>query len=62
MLGTGFLPSNLKQKPGPILKGKRLVVITTSVATRPWSEKKGQYCALRHAFDLYPNDISGMHG
>lgn len=63
VLGAGFLPSNLKeQKPSPILEGKRLVVITTSAATRPWLEEKGQYHALRQAFDLYLNDIFGMHG
>ncbi|MDX5986566.1 NAD(P)H-dependent oxidoreductase [Sphingomonas echinoides] len=63
VLGADFAASNLRDhRPSPLLGGKRLVVITTSATTRPWLEEQGQYSALRQAFDLYLNDIFGLHG
>lgn len=63
VLGADFVASRIRDhEPSPLLGGKRLVVVTTSATTRPWLEEQGQYSALRQAFDLYLNDIFGMHG
>lgn len=54
VLGSGFTPQDIKSgAPHPALHGKRLALFTSSASTRPWLEEKGQWVALRHAFDTY---------
>jgi NAD(P)H dehydrogenase (quinone) len=63
VLGADFAAANLAAgTPNPGLVGKQLVILSSSATTRPWLEAKGQYSALRHAFDLYLTDIFGMRG
>ncbi|MEZ0496187.1 NAD(P)H-dependent oxidoreductase [Sphingomonas sp. IW22] len=63
ILGAGFVTSTLSEhRPSPVLKGKRLVILSSSGTTRPWLEERGQYSGLRHAFDLYLTEIFGMTG
>jgi NAD(P)H dehydrogenase (quinone) len=61
VLGAGFAPEQLDQEPGsPLLRGKRLVLLTASASTRPWLEEKGQWLALRQAFETYLQGIFSL--
>ena len=63
VLGAGFLASQLKPgEPQSILRGKRLMIFTTSASTRPWLDEMGQWMALRQAFDSYLRTIFAMEG
>lgn len=42
------------------LGGKRLMLFTSSASTRPWLEEKGQWIALRQAFETYLRNIFGL--
>ncbi|MCW3848183.1 NAD(P)H-dependent oxidoreductase [Sphingomonas sp. LB-2] len=54
VLGAGFTARDIKDgKWHPVLHGKRLTLFTSSASTRPWLEEKGQWTALRHAFETY---------
>lgn len=54
VLGAGFTPRDITRgTQHPVLHGKRLALFTSSATTRPWLEEKGQWLALRHAFETY---------
>ena len=42
------------------MRGKRLVVLTTSASTLPWLEERGMWIALRQSFDVYLKTIFGF--
>lgn len=44
----------------PVLGGKRLMLFSSSASTRPWLEEKGQWVALRQAFEAYLRNIFGL--
>lgn len=61
VLGAGFLPRDIKTgAPRPLLEGKRLMLFSSSAATRPWLEERGQWLALRQAFERYLSNVFGM--
>lgn len=54
VLGAGFRAGALKAGRGhPLLAGKNLLTLSSSATTLPWLEEKGQWLALRQAFDKY---------
>lgn len=54
VLGANFSAEEVKANlPNPECSGKRLTIISTSAATRPWLEERGQWLALKQAFDTY---------
>lgn len=62
VLGAGFRAGALAAgKPHPLLAGKRLLILSSSATTRPWLEERGQWQALRQAFDRYLVDAFHMH-
>ncbi|WP_448663378.1 NAD(P)H-dependent oxidoreductase [Sphingomonas sp. CJ20] len=62
VLGAGFRAEALKaRRPHPLLAGKRLLILSSSATTRPWLEQKGQWLALRQAFDNYLVEAFQMH-
>lgn len=63
VFGAGFDAGAIRDgRPHPLLAGKRLALFTSSATTRPWLEEKGQWSALRHAFDTYLQTIFGLRG
>jgi NAD(P)H dehydrogenase (quinone) len=61
VLGAGFSAGAIKTgAPHPLLDGKQLMLFTSSASTRPWLEEKGQWTALRHAFETYLEAIFGL--
>lgn len=61
VLGADYSPEELKANlPNPVLRGKRLTIFSTSAATRPWLEERGQWLALKQAFDTYLTDAFGL--
>lgn len=61
VLGAGFLARDVVTgRANPVLTGKRLMLFSSSASTRPWLEEKGQYQALRQAFETYLSTIFGM--
>lgn len=61
VLGAGFSAASIKQgTPHPLLAGKRLVLFTSSASTRPWLEERGQWTALRRAFETYIENIFSL--
>lgn len=61
VMGADFSPEALKaQLPSPALRGKRLIIFSTSAATRPWLEERGQWLALKQAFDTYLTRAFGL--
>jgi NAD(P)H dehydrogenase (quinone) len=62
VLGSGFTAQDIKRgKKHPVLHGKHLTLFTSSASTRPWLEEKGQWTALRHAFDTYLQMAFALH-
>jgi NAD(P)H dehydrogenase (quinone) len=58
VLGADFDPGAIMQGGAhPAVAGKRLMLFTASASTRPWLEEKGQWIALRQAFETYLRDI-----
>ncbi|UIJ46324.1 NAD(P)H-dependent oxidoreductase [Sphingomonas cannabina] len=58
VLGAGFGPSSIKHDlPNPMLRGKHLMILSSSATTRPWLEEHGQWVSLRQAFDTYLSTI-----
>jgi NAD(P)H dehydrogenase (quinone) len=63
ILGAGFAARDIKAgSRHPFLHGKRLVILSSSAATRPWLDERGQWEALRQAFDTYLTTIFSLHG
>ena len=63
VLGAGFAARDIKAgRPHPLLHGKRLVILSSSAATRPWLDEQGQWESLRQAFDAYLTTIFSLHG
>jgi len=63
VLGAGFTAREIKSgNPHPLLKGKRLVILSSSAATRPWLDEQAQWEALKQAFDTYLTSIFSLHG
>jgi len=61
VLGAGFQARDIKRgKTNPVLAGKRLLILSSSASTRPWLEEKGQWLALRQAFETYLTAIFGF--
>jgi NAD(P)H dehydrogenase (quinone) len=61
VLGANFSAEEVKANlPNPMLEGKRLTIISTSAATRPWLEERGQWLALKQAFDTYLTRAFGL--
>lgn len=61
VLGAGFSAEMVKTNlPNPRLEGKRLTIISTSAATRPWLEERGQWVSLKQAFDTYLTRSFGL--
>lgn len=61
VLGADYGPEELKSGlPQPALRGKRLTIFSTSAATRPWLEERGQWLALKTAFDTYLTRAFGL--
>lgn len=61
VLGAGFSAAAIKRgSPHPVLAGKRLMLFTSSASTRPWLEEKGQWRALRQAFETYLQGIFSL--
>lgn len=61
VLGAGFGPRDLKSGvPHPVLHGKHMVILSSSASTLPWLEEKGQWVALRQAFDSYLASIFAL--
>lgn len=58
VMGADFDPRTIMQGGAhPAHAGKRLMLFTASASTRPWLEEKGQWMALRQAFETYLRDI-----
>lgn len=61
VLGAGFAARDIKAGTRhPFLHGKRLVILSSSAATRPWLDEKGQWESLRQAFDAYLTAIFSL--
>ncbi|MFL9839769.1 NAD(P)H-dependent oxidoreductase [Sphingomonas sp. ST-64] len=61
VLGADFSPEELKADlPSAALQGKRLTIFSTSAASRPWLEERGQWLALKQAFDTYLTRAFGL--
>lgn len=61
VLGVDFDTGTIgRDEAAPGLAGKRLMLLTASASTRPWLEEKGQWVALRHAFETYLRGIFGL--
>jgi len=61
VLGAGFSAAAIKQGAAhPLLAGKRLMLFTSSASTRPWLEERGQWLALRQAFETYLENIFSL--
>lgn len=61
VFGHGFALGAMKQGgPQPNLAGKRLMVFSSSAATQPWLEERGQWMALRQAFATYLAELFHM--
>lgn len=61
VLGADFDTTTIGQDQAPArFAGKRLMLFTASASTRPWLEEKGQWVALRHAFETYLRGIFGL--
>ncbi|AJP73044.1 NAD(P)H-dependent oxidoreductase [Sphingomonas hengshuiensis] len=62
VLGARVRAESLKAGlPSPLLVGKRLLTLSSSATTLPWLEEKGQWVALRQAFDAYLVAAFQMH-
>jgi NAD(P)H dehydrogenase (quinone) len=62
VFGAGFAAHDIKAgSPHPLLHGKRLVILSSSAATRPWLDQQGQWESLRQAFDTYLTTIFSLH-
>ena len=59
-MGAGFRRDDLDNAREGHLRGKRLVVLTTSASTLPWLEEQGMWISLRQSFDLYLKTIFGF--
>lgn len=63
VMGAGLGAEAVKaREEHPMLKGKHLTIFSTSAATRPWLEERGQWLALKQAFDNYLVSIFGLSG
>ncbi|GAA0336444.1 NAD(P)H-dependent oxidoreductase [Sphingomonas oligophenolica] len=63
VLGAGFSARAIKTGDRhELLQGKHLVILSSSAATRPWLDERGQLEALRQAFDSYLTTIFSLHG
>ncbi len=60
VLGTGFRVDDLARPGEGLLRGKRLVVITTSGSRRTWLEEHGMWISLRQSFDEYLKTVFGF--
>ena len=61
VLGADMTPDAVQnQVPSPILRGKRLTIFSTSGASRRWLEERGQWMALKQAFDTYLTRAFGL--
>lgn len=61
VLGSGFAAHSLMDgKASELLRGKRLMLLTSSASTRPWLEEQGQWLGLRQTFDVYLRTIFGF--
>jgi NAD(P)H dehydrogenase (quinone) len=61
VLGAALTPADIVHDiDDAILRGKRFATFSTSGASRDWLEAKGQWQALRQAFDVYLLSIFGM--
>jgi len=63
VMGAGLAAHDIKAGTGPrLLKGKRLVILSSSASTLPWLEEHGQWASMRQAFDTYLTTIFDMAG
>jgi NAD(P)H dehydrogenase (quinone) len=63
VMGAGLIARDIKADTGPrLLKGKRLVILSSSASSMPWLEEHGQWASLRQAFDTYLTTIFSMTG
>lgn len=63
VIGAGFSARQLTAgQPNPLVAGKRLVILSSSASTRPWLEEKGQWLALRRAWDEYLTAVFSFAG
>ena len=61
VLGSGFAAHNLMEgAASDLLRGKRLILFTSSASTKPWLEEQGQWLGLRQTFDVYLRTIFGF--
>jgi len=61
VFGAGFSAKEIRKGvASPLLGGKRLLSLSTSAATLPWLDARGQWQALRQAFDSYLVEAFGM--
>lgn len=61
VLGAGVTADAItSDRPSPLLKGKRMMILSSSASTRPWLEERGQWESLRQAFDRYLVDAFGL--
>ncbi len=58
VLGAGLTPRAIRdERPHAALAGRHLRIFSASGSTLPWLEEKGQWTALRQAFDTYLSTI-----
>ena len=63
VLGAGLPVELIRQGRGHhLLRGKQLVLLTTSGSTLPWLAERGQWHGLREAFDFYLESIFSFAG
>lgn len=63
VLGAGLAAQSIRQgEDHDLLRGKQLVLLTTSGSTRPWLAERGQWHGLREAFDFYLESIFSFAG
>lgn len=61
VLGAGLGPDSIKEaRVSPLLRDKQLVMLSSSATSLPWLEERGQWLALRQAFDQYLTSIFGF--
>ncbi len=63
VLGAGLAPRDIRMgMPHASLRGKSLVILSSSASTRPWLEEQGQWVSLRQAFDTYLTTVFSLEG
>lgn len=63
VLGAGLAAKSIRQnRSHHLLRGKQLVLLTTSGSTLPWLAERGQWHGLREAFDFYLESIFSFAG